>query len=59
MALALASAGKPVDPDDMILWVTRGDGPEYDSIVATINARSDNSSLDEVYGLLLDHELRL
>lgn len=59
LALALRSASRPVDLDDLILWTLHSLGSSFDPIVAAINSSPDAPSFEEVCGLLLDFELRL
>lgn len=59
LSLALASAGKAVDDEDLILWISRGLGSEYDPLVAAINTQTVCPSYAAVSGILLDFELRL
>ncbi|KAK8957728.1 hypothetical protein KSP39_PZI001284 [Platanthera zijinensis] len=55
----LANAGKPIDEDDLVMWLLRGLGSEFDPIVAAINLSRDSPTVDEVTALLFDFELRL
>jgi len=59
IAQNLASAGKPIDEDDLVMWLLRGLGSEFDPIVAAINLSRDSPTVDEVAALLFDFELRL
>ncbi|KAK8951385.1 hypothetical protein KSP39_PZI003284 [Platanthera zijinensis] len=59
IAQNLASAGKPIDEDDLVMWLLRGLGSEFDPIVAAINLSRDSPTVDEVTALLFDFELRL
>ena len=44
---------------DFVLCLLVGLGPEYDLIVAIINAKSESITPSEVYGLLLSQENRI
>lgn len=46
---ALRAAGNHMSNDDFVLCLLAGLGPEYDSIVATINAKSGSITPSEVY----------
>uniref|UniRef100_A0A803Q6A3 Retrotransposon Copia-like N-terminal domain-containing protein n=1 Tax=Cannabis sativa TaxID=3483 RepID=A0A803Q6A3_CANSA len=59
IADALTVAGAPVQDQDLVLQVLNGLGPDFDSVVSGITARSDDLSIDEVQALLLSHESRL
>uniref|UniRef100_A0A2N9FSQ2 Uncharacterized protein n=1 Tax=Fagus sylvatica TaxID=28930 RepID=A0A2N9FSQ2_FAGSY len=55
----LASIGQPISDNDLITHVLGGLPTEYDSLVTTVNTRLADFSIDELYGHLLSHELRL
>jgi histone deacetylase 1/2 len=55
----LAVAGNPLDHDDILTYILAGLNHEYDSLVASISARPDAISLEELYSLLLTSEARL
>ena len=52
----LRAAGNHMSNDDFVLCLLAGLGPKYDSIVATINAKSESITPSEVYGMLLSQE---
>lgn len=54
LSLSLASAGKAVDEEDLILWTLRGLGSEFDPIVAAINSQPICPSFAAVPGILLN-----
>ncbi|KAA8522693.1 hypothetical protein F0562_009145 [Nyssa sinensis] len=55
----LAVAGQPLTCDDVITYILAGLGHEYDSFVASISARTDKVTIEEIYSLLLTTEARL
>lgn len=55
----LAVAGQPLNHDDILTYILAGLGHEYDSFVASISARTDSITLEEIYSLLLTSEARL
>lgn len=55
----LAVAGQPLNHDDIITYLLAGLSHEYDSLVASISARTDDITLEEIYSLLLTSEARL
>uniref|UniRef100_A0A803PJV9 Retrovirus-related Pol polyprotein from transposon RE1 n=1 Tax=Cannabis sativa TaxID=3483 RepID=A0A803PJV9_CANSA len=59
IADSLAIAGSPIQDQDLILQLLNGLGPEYDSVVSGITARSDDLTFEEVQSLLLAHESRI
>ena len=52
-------AGQPLNHDDIITYILAGLNHEYDSFVASISARTDDITLEEIYSLLLTFEARL
>ncbi|KAH9687883.1 Integrase catalytic domain-containing protein [Citrus sinensis] len=50
---ALRAAGSNMSDDDFVLCLLAGLGYEYDSIVTTINAQPEGTTLSNVYGMLL------
>ncbi|KAH9680638.1 retrovirus-related pol polyprotein from transposon RE1 [Citrus sinensis] len=60
IADTLALAGKPVELGDLIMHVLTGlDSSDYESLVTAVLARGDKITLDELYALLLNHEIRI
>ena len=55
----LVVAGQPLNHDDIITYILAGLNHEYDSFVASISARTDDITLEEIYSLLLTSEARL
>ena len=55
----MAVAGQPLNHDDIITYILAGLSHEYDSFVASISARTDAITLEEIYSLLLTSEARL
>ena len=53
---ALRAAGNNTSDDDFVLCLLASLGSEYDSIITTINVRSENTTLSDAYGMLLSHE---
>lgn len=56
---ALRASGNNMSDDDFALCLLAGLGSEYDSIITTINVRSENTTLSDAYGMLLSHENRI
>lgn len=54
----LAALGSPVTIDDLIHSITEGLGADYLSFVRALEARGDDFSFDDIYGMLLSEELR-
>jgi len=52
----LAVAGQPLNHDDIITYILAGLSHEYDSFVASISARTNDITLEEIYSLLLTSE---
>ena len=60
LADSLAIVGKPVEHNDLITYILTGlDSQDYESLVTTLLAKGENMSLDELYAVLLSHEMRL
>ena len=56
---ALASIGNPLNDYELVSYFLSGLGLEYDSFVTLVTTRVDPMTLDDLYGHLLAHELRL
>ncbi|KAL9421989.1 hypothetical protein AB3S75_034291 [Citrus x aurantiifolia] len=54
----LRAVGNNMTDDDFVMCVLAGLGPEYDSIVTSINSMPESPSISEVYGMLLSQENR-
>ncbi|KAJ8615164.1 hypothetical protein MRB53_034536 [Persea americana] len=52
-------ASKPIDDDDLILYILGGLGPEYGPFVTSITARDKHVRLSDLHGLLLSEEIRV
>jgi hypothetical protein len=50
---------KPLDDAEMVSFILRGLGSDYDPFVISVNTRVDSLSIEELYGHLLVHEQRL
>ncbi|KAL3819930.1 hypothetical protein ACJIZ3_005835 [Penstemon smallii] len=59
LADELAIAGQPLTRDDIISYIFTGLGHEYESFVASISARTDSVTLEEIHSLLLSTKARL
>lgn len=60
LADSVAIAGKPTEVNDLITFIlTSLDSQDYESLVIALLARGENMSLDEIYALLLCHEMRV
>nr|TKS12169.1 hypothetical protein D5086_0000067550 [Populus alba] len=57
LALSLHGAGKPMDADDLIIYILLGLGSEFDPIVAALDARDMFPPLKGVIGKLSDFEI--
>jgi hypothetical protein len=55
----LAAAGQPLNDLESVSFLLKGLGSEYDPFVTSVTTRVDPLSIDELYGLLLAHEMRL
>ena len=53
---ALRAAGSNMSDEDFVLCLLAGLGSEYDSIVTTINAQPEGTTLSDVYGMLMSHK---
>jgi hypothetical protein len=59
LALSLRGAGKPMDDDDLIVFILHGLGFEFDPIVAALNAHDMFLSFEGVISKLNDFEIKL
>ena len=55
----LASIGQPIHENDLITQILAGLPSDYNDLVTSINTRLEDMQLDELFGHLLTHELRL
>jgi hypothetical protein len=55
----LASIGEPISDSATTSYILAGLPHDYDSLIATVNTRVEAFPLDELYGHLLTHELRI
>lgn len=56
----LVLTGKPVELNDFIMHVlTRFDSSKYESLVTVVLVRGEKIILDDLYSLLLSHEIRI
>uniref|UniRef100_A0A2N9GWW5 Retrotransposon Copia-like N-terminal domain-containing protein n=1 Tax=Fagus sylvatica TaxID=28930 RepID=A0A2N9GWW5_FAGSY len=55
----LSSIGEPLNDSNLTSAILAGLPFDYNSLVISVNARLEDVSLDELYGHLLTHELRL
>jgi hypothetical protein len=56
---SLATVGQPVNDFEMVAFLLAGLGPDYDPFVTSVTTRVEPLSVEEIYGHLLSHELRL
>lgn len=56
---ALALIGKVIPPNDHIIHILAGLGPEYESMIYVITARTDTLNIQEVILLFLTRENRI
>jgi hypothetical protein len=59
LADTLAAVDHPLNDIEMISFLLAGLGSDYDSFVTSVNTRVEPLSLEDLYGHLLVHELRL
>uniref|UniRef100_A0A2N9GNC7 Retrotransposon Copia-like N-terminal domain-containing protein n=1 Tax=Fagus sylvatica TaxID=28930 RepID=A0A2N9GNC7_FAGSY len=55
----LASIGQPIHDNDLITQILAGLPSDYNDLVTSINTRLEDMPIDELFGHLLTHELRL
>jgi hypothetical protein len=55
----LAAAGHPLNDFDSVSFLLKGLDSEYDPFVTSVTTKVDPLSIDELYGHLLAHEMRL
>ncbi|KAJ8639207.1 hypothetical protein MRB53_015901, partial [Persea americana] len=55
----LAMALKPIDDDDLVLYILGGLGSEYGPFVTSITTRETHIRLSDLHGLLLSEEIRV
>uniref|UniRef100_A0A2N9HK34 Integrase catalytic domain-containing protein n=1 Tax=Fagus sylvatica TaxID=28930 RepID=A0A2N9HK34_FAGSY len=55
----LASIGQPLHDNDLITQILAGLPSDYNDLVTSINTRLEDMPIDELFGHLLTHELRL
>ena len=53
----LASFGKPVEDDDIVIQVLRGLGPEYKYFTTSITTHSTPVTFSELRGMLINQEI--
>ena len=59
LADTLAAVDHPLNDFEMISFLLAGLGSNYDSFVTSVNTRVEPLSIEDLYGHLLAHELRL
>jgi hypothetical protein len=55
----LAACGQPLNDFEAMSFLLAGLGSEFDPLVTSVTTRVDPISRDDIYGLLLAHEMRL
>jgi hypothetical protein len=55
----LAACGQPLNDFEAVSFLLAGLGSEFDPLVTSVTTRVDPISRDDIYGLLLTHEMRL
>jgi hypothetical protein len=55
----LAACGQPLNDFEAVSFLLAGLGSEFDPLVTLVTTRVDPISRDDIYGLLLAHEMRL
>ncbi|KAF0925752.1 hypothetical protein E2562_017309 [Oryza meyeriana var. granulata] len=58
LADTLAAIGKWLEDEELIAYMLRGLGSDYDSLVTSITTRTDAYSISDVYAHMLDYEIR-
>lgn len=57
---SLAITGKLVEHNDLVNYILSGlDSQDYESLVTALLARDESMNLDDLYTLLLSHEMRV
>uniref|UniRef100_A0A2N9F2C9 Reverse transcriptase Ty1/copia-type domain-containing protein n=1 Tax=Fagus sylvatica TaxID=28930 RepID=A0A2N9F2C9_FAGSY len=59
LADTLAAVNHPLDSFELVSFFLAGLGSEYDSLVTSVQTRVDPLSIEDLYGHLLTHEIRL
>lgn len=54
----LAAIGKRLEDEELIAYMLRGLGPDYDPLVTSITTRTDTYSISDVYAHMLSYEMR-
>lgn len=58
LADTLAAIGKCLEDEELIAYLLRGLGSDYDSLVTSITTRTDNYTVSDVYAHMLNYEMR-
>lgn len=60
LADTFAIASKPVECIDLVTYIFTGlESQEYELLVTSLLARGESMNLDDLYDLLLSHEMRI
>ena len=59
LAHALAAANQPIQDSELVSHILAGLGTDYESLVTSVTTRPDSIKLNDLYGYLLSHEIRL
>ena len=59
LADELAAAGKPIDDDELVSYITAGLDMEYQPLVSANDARTDTISIDDLYAQMSNFDQRL
>ncbi|KAF5451062.1 hypothetical protein F2P56_031361 [Juglans regia] len=59
IADTLAAVDQPLNEFELVSFLLAGLGPEFDSFVTSVTTRVDPISLEDLYGHLIAHEIRL
>ncbi|OMP02151.1 hypothetical protein COLO4_11301 [Corchorus olitorius] len=59
LANELKMAGSSINDDDLILHILKGDGAEFNDLIAAIRVRETPITFDELHAMLSAHELLL
>lgn len=54
----LAAIGKRLEDEELIAYLLRGLGPDYDALVTSITTRSHTYTISDVYAHMLSYEMR-
>jgi hypothetical protein len=59
LAHAFAATNQPIQDSELVSHILAGLGTDYESLVTLVTTRPDSIKLNDLYGYLLSHEIRL